>query len=112
MSYTLKLKVYYSSNKDVSIERIAEYIQSIYFPKTLNKAGFHIGETIIDCEGTGFLSSSVMYVTFQDDKDKLLNRLKILKMPKLLKIFKDNIKFDGNEDYMMLYLGYIKDETL
>ena len=46
-------------------------------------------------------------VKFKDTKEMLLNRLKVFNMLELLDKYKADIKTDGINDYMIVFIGVI-----
>ncbi len=110
MSYQLTFKIYFvtKNEKVPTYDDVEAYLRKNYLPKNSAIQSFEFEKDKTKRpERKDLLSTMSVNVKFKDTKEMLLNRLKVFNMLELLDKYKADIKTDGINDYMIVFIGVI-----
>ena len=106
--YTLKFKMYFVSRGDVapSSDMVKKHLIESFLPSVSSIENIEVHEDVTDMfERKDILSSMEATVIFNDKKASIFNKLKLLNKLELLEMYKSDIKNDGEQDYIIIFLG-------
>jgi len=108
--YTLKFKMYFVARSDAppTAGFIQDYLITSFLPSNSSVETVEVNEDATDMfDRKDILSSMEATVTFNDKKSSIFNKLKLLNKIELLELYKRDIKNDGEQDYIIVFLGVI-----
>ena len=106
--YTLKFKMYFVSRGDVdpSSDMVKKHLIESFLPSVSSIENIEVHEDVTDMfERKDILSSMEATVIFNVKKASIFNKLKLLNKLELLEMYKSDIKNDGEQDYIIIFLG-------
>lgn len=110
MSYNLKFKIYFVARREKlpTTACVKEHLINSFFLSDSMVEYIEIDDQKMSDEGdNAFLSSMEAMVSFKDSKQMLFNRLKLLNKLGILEKYNNDIKNDGENDYIIVFIGVL-----
>lgn len=110
MSYKLKIICYFVKTPNYEGGDIGEYVKqcitSAYFTNSSMIKDINIiNDSGIVNKDSEFISWVEGEIVFYEEKEKVINRMKVLNMQTFVQKLKNEVKYNGNSDYLTLFIG-------